>query len=203
MTIKHANMKQKPHHSRSQRSGMSLVETVIMMGISSTMLIVATGWIHQTMKQSMRFRVEHRKQLALTQLSQHFRKQVWSSSDAKVSETNSVSLTDSQGNRSDYSVSDRGIEFVQRDSSGEVASMEPFVLPPETRVNFDTSEQSEVILKVEELVPEAADAKGSRTPEWRTTLMIKPTTSRWLKRSSSSTSEPLGKPANEGEESPE
>lgn len=189
--------------TRSRFRGMSLIEIVVMLSISSAMLVMTTGWIHQTMKQSGRFRLEHQKQLALTQLSQHFRKQVWSSSVAEVAEPNSVSLTDSRGHRSDYTFSGHGIEFVQRDFSGEVVSMEPFDLPPETKVNFALGNHSDVILKVEEPVYAAVEASESRNPEWRTTLIIKPTVARWLAQSSSSKPNRPVKPTTEGEESPE
>ena len=71
------SMNRKRRPTREMRDGLSMIEVVVVASLTSMMLVMVTSWIHQTIKQSSRFRTEHREQLAVSRLDKHFRKHVW------------------------------------------------------------------------------------------------------------------------------
>lgn len=170
---------------RRKRQGLSLIEVVVMASVTSAMLVMATGWIHQTMKQSSRFRIEHREQLAFAKLSQHFRKHVWQSETADTSDPNSISLTNQQGHSFKYSLKDQQLDFVHRNASGALQSMERFVLPAFSKATFGQNDDSAIMMKIESSIGVQTATAESRKPASRTSLVVESTLARWLQVSKS------------------
>ena len=164
--------------SRAKRHGLSLIEVVVMASVSSMMLVMVTGWIHQTMKQSTRFRTEHREQLAVSRLSKHFRKHVWLSSAVDLSDPKSVSLTNLQGDQFTYKLEDQQIHFVHQNSSEATQAIERFVLPRLSNVTFEQTAGSRVALKLE--TSASAKPNGASEHTRRIHLIVEPTLARWL-----------------------
>ncbi len=191
------------HALQPQRNGLSLIEIIVVAGIYSTMLVMATAWIHQTMKQSKRFRLEHREKLVLTQLGQHFREHVWTSTKANSTSPNSISMSDSRGMTLAYTFSDDRIEFTQKAESGELKSMEPFVLPAESDVTFELTDDDRVVIKIKTLTGAQTGTTEYSNRVYRTNLVAKPTLGRWLKFPDSTDSDRSVDPDSPQEESSE
>ena len=185
----------------SNRHGSSLIEVVVMASVTSMMLVMVTTWIHQTMKQSSKFRTERREQQAVSQLSQHFREHVWLSSNADLPNRNSVSLTNPQGTQSTYRFEDQQIHFVQLDAAGTTQAIDRFVLPASSNVTFNLVNDSSLELKIETSI----ESKSSETTERDTRIyqIIKPTLARWLPKPTSPTSDSRNKSSSTDKESSE
>ena len=170
--------------SKQMRHGISLIELVVMASVTSMMLVVTTTWIHQTMRQSTRFRREHREQLAVSQLSRHFRKHVWASSSAKILTPSSVTLTNPRGDLFTYRMEDQQIQFVHQNAAEDTQAMERFTLPSLSNVTFEETDRSVVVLKVETSLGVQTDKNSERAP--RIHQVVKATVARWLPADTSS-----------------
>jgi len=188
---------------RRQRQGLSLIETVVMASVTSAMLVMATGWIHQTMKQSSRFRTEHREQLAVAKLSQHFRKHVWLSKTADTSEANSISLTNPDDEQFTYSLSDQHLDFAHRNASGKLQAIERFALPASSQTTFSKTGESMVMIKIENPTGVVSAANKTNTVAPRTSLVIKSTLARWLPASMAMSTSLDAEASSEAEEVPQ
>jgi type II secretory pathway component PulJ len=162
------------------RQGLSMIEVIVMASVTSMMLVMVTSWIHQTMKQSARFRTERREHLAVSQLGQHFRKHVWRSNAAELAGLKVVSLTTPTGDRFTYRHQDQQIHFVHKDVSGELQALDRFALPITSNVIFEQASESRVALTISTL--DAAET-SDRNP--RIYQVIKPTLGRWLPETTS------------------
>ena len=170
---------------KQRRHGVSLIELVVMASVTSMMLVVTTSWIHQTMKQSTRFKREHREQLSVSQLSRHFRKHVWASSSAKISDPNSVTLTNPLGDLFTYRMEDQQIQFVHQNAAEDTQAMERFALPSLSNVTFEKTDRSVVVLKVETSLGEKTDKTAEHAK--RIHQVVEATVARWLPANTSST----------------
>lgn len=61
------------HPSRHRRSGSSLIEVIVLLSVSSTLLLIAVGWIHQSMRLATVLRDHERHHQSLMRLSRQFR----------------------------------------------------------------------------------------------------------------------------------
>ena len=173
----------------TMRRGLSLIELIVMAGVTSMMLVMVTSWIHQTMKQSTRFRMEHREQMAISRLSKHFRKHVWLSNAADLSDPESVSLTNGLGDQFTYRFEDQQIQFVHQNASEANVAVDRFIVPTSSNVRFGTPDDSSVQLKLETLKLETSageGTKGSPGSKSKIYLSIEPTLARWLPGTTSS-----------------
>lgn len=161
----------------TDRQGLSLIEVMVMASVTSMMLVMVTSWIHQTIKQSARFRTERREQLAVSQLGQHFRNHVWLSNAAELADSKAVSLTTPSGDQFTYRYKDQQIHFISTDESGETQALDRFVLPITANVSFDQVSDSRVALRIETL------DGAERRP--RLYQVIEPTLARWLPETTS------------------
>ncbi|MDA8563944.1 hypothetical protein N9L06_05775 [Mariniblastus sp.] len=189
------------HRAATNRHGSSLIEVIVMASVTSMMLVMVTAWIHQTMKQSARFRTERREQQAVSQLSQHFREHVWLSSNADLPNMNTVLLSNPQGAQFTYLFKDQQIYFAQLDASGITQALERFVLPVSSNVTFNLVNDSTLELKIETSI----ESKSSETAERDTRIyqIIKPTLARWLPKPTSPTSDSRNKSSSTDKESSE
>lgn len=58
---------------RSPRAGSSLIEIIVLLSVSSTLLLIAVGWIHQSMRLATVLRDHERHHQSLMRLSRQFR----------------------------------------------------------------------------------------------------------------------------------
>lgn len=59
--------------TRSSRAGSSLIETMVLLSVSSTLLLTAVGWIHQSMHLATVLKDHERHHQSLMRLSRQFR----------------------------------------------------------------------------------------------------------------------------------
>ncbi len=165
-----------------------MIEAVVVASMSSAMLLLATGWIHQTMKQSTRFRSEHRRQQVLTQLSEDFRLSVWTSIDAQVINPDTVSLENSNGEQIVYKFNQRQLENSHYNSVGEITSIDTYRLPNAASVSFKLIEDSQVELRVTEAIDSHHMSKDNENKQRKNVLNISPTLGRWTPKADTSNS---------------
>ena len=73
------------HRSCLRRAGLSIFEAITLLSLTSFLLVLSVGWIHQSFKLSGAMRVKQRDHLQWTRLARAFRHDGWTASEAVVS----------------------------------------------------------------------------------------------------------------------
>jgi len=68
-----------------RRAGVSILESIAILSLTSLLLTLSVGWIHQSLKLSSNLRVRERDHVQWTRLARRFRHDAWTASDAVVS----------------------------------------------------------------------------------------------------------------------
>lgn len=105
-------------NSTSRRSGYTLIELMVVMSVSSTLLMVAVGWIHQsmTLASAMRDRQHHHQ--SLMRLSRQLRDDVHRGNSVAMVGDEQLVITFADGPKLSYTISENGISRKSIDGDG-------------------------------------------------------------------------------------
>ena len=92
-----------------RRSGYTLIELMVVLSVSSTLLMVAVGWIHQsmTLASAMRDRQHHHQ--SLMRLSRQLRDDVHRGVSASMASDEQLVITFADGKKLSYTIKENGI----------------------------------------------------------------------------------------------
>lgn len=126
------------------RQGSTLIELVVMMSVTSTLLVIATGGLHKMMDQVSRFRNEQRSQSALRRLSDHFRENVWTASSAEVHQSDEVILTMQDRSLARYAFDQNEVRFTLRSEQNALLQSERFLVGSQLIVAWELHGKTQV-----------------------------------------------------------
>jgi len=92
----------------SERSGFTLLHTMIMISALPLLIIAATTWVHESMKMSNRFKHRRETNVVLNHFSNQFQNDVHGCKSLKLnSDLNQVELTGHENQKVVFQIQDR------------------------------------------------------------------------------------------------
>ena len=127
----------------SERSGFTLLHTMIMISALPLLIIAATTWVHESMKMSNRFKHRRETNVVLNHFSNQFQNDVHGCKSLKLnSDLNQVELTGHENQKVVFQIQDDLINKTVT-VDGEVVGRESFRLSDEYFARWDTDSGSD------------------------------------------------------------
>ena len=137
-----------------RRQGSNLIEVMVVITLSSTLMIIAVGWIHQSMKLGSVIRERQRHHQSLMRLSRQLRDDVRSGESMTVTNETELVIRQDESRTSRYAIEPNGIRFQVR-REDEVIQQDFFRTTPNAHIVWETSEMPQWV----SLVVYRADGK--------------------------------------------
>ncbi len=119
--------------------GVSLLETMVVMSLVSTLLLLSAGWLHQSLKFSSLMQARQQQHQSLLRLSRHFRDDVHHSQSVSIDQDDKIVLQLAADRQVAYRVV--GQQIIRRTRSGAGSpSEEAFALAEGATADWDVSE---------------------------------------------------------------
>ena len=124
---------------RTARQGFTLIEQIGLIALTTTMILLTTTWIHESMKMSNRFKQRRDSHLALASFSRQFQNDVWRCDSIEFIEgEQTVRLNQHTGGQVLYRLD--GNEIKQETlESGQVRGRQRYELGDEYFIAWDRS----------------------------------------------------------------
>ena len=129
--------------SRNRR-GSNLIEMIVVITLSSTVMIIAVGWIHQSMKLGSIIRERQRHHQSLMRLSRQLRDDVRSGESMSMSSGTELVIRQDESKTCSYAIGPNGILFQAR-RKDEVIQQDFFRTSPSVNIVWETSEMPDWI----------------------------------------------------------
>jgi prepilin-type N-terminal cleavage/methylation domain-containing protein len=126
-------------NTTSRRSGYTLIELMVVLSVSSTLLMVSVGWIHQsmTLASTMRDRQHHHQNLM--RLSRQLRDDVHHGRSVSMASDQQLVITFADDQKLSYTITDNGIWRRSINGGGPV-SQDSFEFSQPVAARWDASE---------------------------------------------------------------
>ena len=166
----------------SERAGFTMLHMMVVISVLPLLLVVATTWVHESMKMSNRFKHRRETNVMLNHFSNQFQNDVHGCKSSSLnSESNQVELTGHEGQQVIFQIEDGQINKTVT-VDGEVVGRESFRLSDEYFAEWDTEVESDrVALKVlryptplNRSAPESLDASDAKLE-----LVVSAKANRW------------------------
>ena len=93
------------------RQGSSIVELMVVLSVSSTLMMVSTSWIHQSLRLGSTSRIQQEHHHSLMRLARQFRDDVYLASTVALVDDKDIRVTLDDGRTVQYSIGADGILF--------------------------------------------------------------------------------------------
>jgi prepilin-type N-terminal cleavage/methylation domain-containing protein len=126
------------------RRGYTLIELVVVISMTSVLLVVVVGWLHQSLKFGSSMRERQRNHRSLTELAWQLRDDVRQSESIAVEDNNRLVIKSLGGNTTSYTLSNSK-SVVERKENGSSNQQSQFELSDSSVAHWDTSEMPDWI----------------------------------------------------------
>lgn len=179
-------------HARNcsrDRRGSSLIETMIAVSVSATILLVAIGWIHQSFKLAKTVKQKQQHHQQLIRLGDQFRQDVRLCQQAsRDADGRLVLRSDEQGDVV-YEVDKATVSRTNRSTVAQINHHEKYRLVSGSDIRWDDSELPQWITLMVRRSPGVAERSDSSAVDAPVDLRVRVAVGRWLIASSAEAGE--------------
>ena len=167
-----------------KRTGYSLLELLVVISMTGTLMVLATGWIHQTMKFSTKLKNLQGHHQNLTRLARELRDDVRQSDAISLEGETQLLIKSAEGNETRvYEIASNSITL-KKLQNGNMVQKETLNLPHQSSARWDSSEMPNWISLIVERDPTPAGGSSLDTP---VDLHVRVGPNRWRNSINSST----------------
>jgi prepilin-type N-terminal cleavage/methylation domain-containing protein len=127
------------HFARKHRRAYTLIEIMVTMSIGTVVMMVAAGWIHQSMKTASIMRQRERQHQSLLSLAASLRDHVRRSESMVLKDDRELQVRMTNDEQVIFQISEASVHM-RRTRDGEVTQSETFRLSDQCRAIWDRSE---------------------------------------------------------------
>lgn len=162
------------------RRGVSLVETMVAVSISATILLVSIGWIHQSFKLAKAVKLKQQHHQQLIRLGDQFRQDVRLCQQASSNADGRLVLQSQQHGEVVYEVETNAVSRTQHLIADEKTHREKYPLIPGSDILWDETELPQWITLIVRRSPGVSARSKISTADAPLDLRVRVAVGRWL-----------------------
>lgn len=173
-----------PRDCSRDRRGTSLIETMIAVSVSATILLVAIGWIHQSFKLAKTVKQKQQHHQQLIRLGDQFRQDVRLCQQVSRDADGRLMLRNPERGDVLYEVDKATVSRAYLSTAAEKTHRESYPLISGSDISWDDTELPQWITLTIRRSSGVADRSGSRAADTPVDLRVRVAVGRWLVSSS-------------------
>ncbi len=143
--------------------GYTLIELVVVISMTSVLLVVIVGWLHQSLKFGSAMRQRQQNHRNLTELAWQLRDDVRQSKSIAIEDGTRLVIESPTGNITSYTILDSQ-SVLEREQSGSPAQHSQFELSASSIAHWDSAELPEWISLIVVKQPAAKQSSALKNP---------------------------------------